>query len=100
VTKDIKKSNKNDEFLLDIQPFYTGQEWVYIYDISPFLPTGKCQVRDSYVDRIAHVISHDNFTFLLIDRDNVLNPIQADEVVRRWHDENETVYRLDKRNRS
>lgn len=90
-----KKSNKNGEFLLDIQPFYNGRKWAYIYDISQFLPSGKCSVRDSYVDRVAHVVLHDNFTFLLLDRDHVINPVQANSLVESWYDENSIVYRLD-----
>lgn len=90
-----RKPNKKFEFLLDIQPFVTGNNNLYIYDISDFLPANTCSRRDDYIRMIAHCITHDKFTVYIIDRHKVLSPTIAQTLVKDWLHGDKVTYRLD-----
>lgn len=95
MSKEKEKPNKNNEFLLDIFPFATNNKEMYIYDISGFLPSGKCPKRDFYLNMIAHSILRDKFLVLIIDRYNVLCRDDANKLAKEWLNEYKTTYRLD-----
>jgi len=92
---DKRKPNKKGEFLLDIQPFVTGNCNLYIYDITEFLPAGVCPRRDDYIRMITHCVNFDNITVYIIDRNEVLSKDIAEMLAKGWLDGNSSTYRLD-----
>lgn len=94
----IQTPNKNNEFLLDINPKIGSKTEWDIYDLSSFLPTHEGKHRTHYLSRVAHSIKGNKHVIHIIDFYNTLDEVTATKLAKEWYLGNTTNYRLDKRN--
>lgn len=90
-----RRSNKKNEFLLDVLPSIDGSSYWTIYDITHFLPHWNCRERTNYLARVTHSIVGKVYTIHIIDYHESLTTGQATKLSKEWFNENTTYHRLD-----